>query len=461
MLTDRDRAILREMVARDRLIQRIGEELHPKQRAFALDASKRTAAQAGRRAGKSHALAGKYLMTGVNHPGELSLFVAISAARANEILGAGFSVLGKRIGWQPKATTRSGQLYWIFPNGHRVWVAGCKNRAEAEKFRGSRYAGAAIDECDSMRGHLPYLVEEALDPALLDLDGWLSLTGTPGVTPAGYFWEITTGEGNRRKWPTHHWNALDNPYLPDAAGWLRRRREELGLDENSPTYIREWLGQWVRDLDSLCYPYSPGRNRIEGQLERDPAWRYVLGVDLGVVDATAFVVLAWRDQDPQIHIVESCSFTGLSPSQAGIKVGEFRGRYPGIRIVADTGGQGKAFVAEWAYRYGIRAESAHKLDSRGQICFVADLLRSGSVKVHTPGCDSLIQQWSTLPWNADRSGHDESYLDHEADAARYGMLAIRPLKAIVGVDEPPPGSPAYEAREEAKRRAEAFRGSRR
>jgi len=454
-LGPRERAICEEIVRRRRLKKRVAEALHVKQRAFACDSCKRLAAQAGRRAGKSTGLAGRFFLTAIDNPTECSVFIAISAARANEIIGTALRTIGKAIDWEPKPTSRAGQLYWIFPNGHKLWVAGCKNKADAEKFRGSRYAGAAVDECDSMRRHLQYLVEDILDPALMDLDGWLALTGTPGVTPTGYFHAITTGEDKIQSWPTYHWTALDNPFLKDPAGYLRRRREALGLSETSPTYRREWLGEWVLDLESLCYPYDAARNAIEGPLTGHD-WRYVLAIDLGVVDDTAFALLAYRARDPVIRVVETRTYHNSTPSSIGLRVGEWRARYPGARIIADTGGIGKGFTAEWAARYGIFCEPAHKADCAAQIVLTGDLIRTGALKIHLPGCDTLARQWCVLPWNPDRTGHDPAYEDHESDAVRYGVMAIRPLITVASVDEPPPGTPAFEQRQEAARRAAVF-----
>lgn len=451
------------MVYRNRCTERIASALHPLQRAFACDPVKRIAAKCGRRSGKSHGVAGRYLLTAVSNPNEVSVFIAISAARANEILGRAFRQLDRTIdldslGMRPRAVTKVGQLYYQFPNGHRIWVAGCKNRADSEKFRGDPLCGAGVDESDSLRGHLEYLATECLEPALMDFDGWIALVGTPGVTPVGYFHDITTGLGKPKKWKTYEWTVLDNPFVRDPEGWLRRRREELGLDEDAPSYQREWLGRWVLDLESLCYPYDPARNRVWGPLEDvvSGEWKFVLGVDLGVVDSSAFVVCAYRQWDPVIHVIESTAMAGLAPSVAAVRVMQYKQRYPGIRIVADTGGQGKAYVQEWSVRYGIGVTPAIKVDRRGQIALVGGLLRTNSIILHEPDAGSLAAQWQMLPWNVKRDGHDESYEDHESDAARYAILSIRPNYKS---EELPPahGSEEWLRKEQERAKEEAFR----
>ena len=455
-MTDVHPAIL-ERAKRELRVQRILSCLHSKQREFAAHPSRRIAAHAGRRSGKSHGIAGRLMTTAVRNPGLMSVFIAISAARANDIIGRAFEVLGKSTGLVARPTKRDGQLCYEFPNRHLIWIAGCKNRADAEKFRGSPLCGAAVDESDSMRGHLEYLAEEVLEPALLDEDGWLALTGTPGVTPVGYFHAVTTGEGCQQ-WPTFNWTVLDNPFLPHAEEWLAEKCKRMGLDPTSPSYLREWMGQWVLDTESLCYPYSAAINHEFGAFDDEgkPGWRYVLGVDLGVNDPCAFVVVAYRPESPELRIIEATQADGLSPSGAAARVLQYHERFPGIRIVADTGGQGKAFVAEWIQRFSLPAEAAYKLGVAGQIALVTGLLRSGSVKVHSPAASALIAEWQILPFNGDRDGHDEGYADHLSDAARYAILAAQP-RYSGEQEDPEPGTVEYVRRQLEKEREAAFK----
>jgi hypothetical protein len=421
------RALLEERAKRSILGRAVLRALHAKQRAFATNKAKRVAAHCGRRSGKSHGIAGKFFLTAIANPGRTSVFIAISVSRANEIIERAFRILARKVGWGPRPTKDNGQVYWVFPNGHKVWCAGCKNKSEAEKFRGDPYCGAAVDEADSLRGHLQYLVEDVLEAALLDFDGWLALLGTPGVTPAGYFHDVTTGSNGQRHWATYHWTVLDNPFLPNAARWLTARREVLGLSEDSPTYRREWLGQWIADLDSLVYAYDPSRNDVTEPIDNSrDEWRFFIGVDLGVTDATAFVAGAYRPSNPELHALESQSWVGLGPSSAYVKLREWMLRYPKCRVVADTGGQGKAFAKEWADMHQLFVEPAMKLDVVGQVAFVNGMLRSGVCKIHQPGCRTLTHEMSQLPWNENRDGHEQSYPDHECDAFRYLVLAMRP-----------------------------------
>ena len=80
-------------------------------------------------------------------------------------------------------------------------------------------------------------------------------------------------------------------------------REVNGVStpRGSPTYRREYRG----DVGSLVYPYSHNFNRLLDDKALPEQLAYVLGVDIGFTDATAFVVAAIAPRSPYIYIVEA------------------------------------------------------------------------------------------------------------------------------------------------------------
>src|SRR6478752_1408654 len=233
--------------ARDiRTARRFLRDLHPKQRAFVLDASRRKVAVCSRL-----------------YP-ELQL-------KLREIDGQRLLIVG---------LTR-----------HSIWLAGCKDQSEVGKFRGAGngYKRVAIDEAQEYGAFLRDLITGAIEPALVDKKGQLLLAGTPGPIPAGIFYEVSTGDGGPQ-WPTHHWTIFDNPHIRDAEEEIRLFCATYGLDKDSATYRREYLGQWVRDEGALVYPYSANVNACRAD-EVPDGGHLVLSLDFGVVDATAFTLL--------------------------------------------------------------------------------------------------------------------------------------------------------------------------
>jgi hypothetical protein len=94
-------------------------------------------------------------------------------------------------------------------------------------------------------------------------------------------------------------------------------------------------------------------------------WDFVLGVDLGYEDSTAFVVLAFSEDVPEVY----CSTCRKESSHGGCRdCGEDQkvGReVQFVRSVVDTGGFGKMITEEMNKRFELNlfpAEKARKLD---------------------------------------------------------------------------------------------------
>lgn len=435
--------------------------LFPVQRAFVADPSPRKIALCSRRAGKSHAVAAWLLDGAADAPGEMSLYVALSRNSARMILWRALEQIDRaqRIGLRLGEV--DGQLIVRCPNGHRLWLAGCKDRSEVSKFRGPPYRRAVIDEAQAFGGYLSELLDDAIDPTLLDLRGEVAMVGTPGPIPAGYFYRASTGDGGAA-WPTHRWTVRDNPHLPHVDAWLAERRARNGWTEQHPTYRREWLGEWVRDEGALVYPYDDARNGWSGALP-EGAWRYGIGVDLGASEheqGTAFVAAAHRDGHPEVYIVEAQTWSGLIPSRTAAYLETWIARYTvnGVvpRVVVDEGGLGKGYAEEWRQTYQLPVERAEKSRKRAYIELVAGDMRAGLLRIDARRARPLVDELQVMTWDDDHAAPDERFADHAADAMLYIVRALRP-DYRPEIEPPRPGSPAAVNAEAAEIRAETMR----
>src|SRR5688572_10836791 len=208
--------------------------LHPKQLAFVKDPSRRKAALAGRRGGKSRGVGAWLVEGGESDPGGLSVYVARSKGNARLIIWPALEEMSASYNLGLRLREVDNQLMVYMPNGHRIWLAGAKDRSEVGKFRGPKYRRVAIDEAQEYGGYLRELIVEVFEPALGDKMGELALTGTPSPVPAGMFYEVTTGDGGQ-KWPTHEWTVLDNPYLRGQE-MLADYLSAYGIDANHPSF---------------------------------------------------------------------------------------------------------------------------------------------------------------------------------------------------------------------------------
>jgi hypothetical protein len=166
--------------------------LTPKQLAFVDDPHRAKAVLKTRRAGGSYAIAADLLATAL--AGGDGGYATVTARMAKRVLWSGRSglqALDRRFGLGFEF--REAELVARAPGGATITLGGAESRDECEKFRGVAFKKFYIDEPASFKAHLEYLVDEVLEPTLLDEDGTLALVGTPGRVLAGKFYEVTSG----------------------------------------------------------------------------------------------------------------------------------------------------------------------------------------------------------------------------------------------------------------------------
>jgi hypothetical protein len=432
--------------------------LFPEQQDALTDPSRFKTYLCPRRSGKSHANAADMVMCSEDYPDEDSLCVSITRGHCRATMGNALERIASTFELPIKPRTLDGRLYYHNERtNHRMWMSGCKDFNEAEKLRGDYLVKVLIDEAQSfpLQPHpassvdntdktqpkmlLQYLVEDVLAPRLLDRRGSLVMTGTPGPLLKGYFWEVTTGDGTRPKWPTHSWRMQDNLYIPDVDAQIAELCRQFGWDPTSPSYQREILGKWVTDPHGLIYRYEGQRNAWDGGpypecidrvlTEHGSNIMWVLGVDLGHWDATTFVLGYHPRGTAQWGIVSATGGSELTMPQRAQTIRqvqrelERRGQRLAV-CVMDTGGGGKMIAHDLTTTHGIAIEAATKQDKAAGIRLVQADLVSGNLRVNALECLPLLNEWSVLPWDLAHMGHDDRYADHFADATLYLRRAL-------------------------------------
>jgi hypothetical protein len=278
--------------------------LFPQQRDLLDDESKTKVALCSRRAGKSFALSVLALDTAFTFEGSMIPVISITRQQAKRIVWPVFQELDRRneLGLRFNAA----ELSCTLPNGSQIFLTGASTEEEIQRLRGPKYPLVVVDEAQAFKSYLAELVSDVLEPAVLDYDGSIVLAGTPNAICRGFFYDASQPES---AWSVHHWTLLDNPHIPRAAQWLEDRCRRYGWSQSNPTYLREYKGQWIRDSSSLIYPNIP----VIAELP-DDEWEYVLGLDLGYIDSTAFVICAYSTATGRLVVVESFKKTKLLPS---------------------------------------------------------------------------------------------------------------------------------------------------
>jgi hypothetical protein len=436
-----------------------------RQQEVANDRSELKALLCGRRGGKTEFLA-RWLYEGLLlWPGENHVYVVLRKNQARRIMKRMLERLNRQLKLGLTFTEKDQQLFCVHPNGGTIWLTGCDDALEAEKFRGDRYGRVVIDEAGSFGQYLQMLVEESIEPALADLNGQLIVAGSPGLVPRGYFWAITTGDDSEiRQWPTYAWTCLDNPHI-DASKFIATneagrpvpgpRLVERGWSAEHPTFRREWLGLWVKDLQEMAFPYDAILNHTDSAPE-DGDWRHAIVVDLGASEerkSTAFGVFGTRTGMPELYVLETEKRAGMIPSGIAARVQMYRERYPRAQVIVDEGALGKGYANEMRERHGIPCEAAHKSEKLAYAEMTRGELLSGQLKIVGSRNRELVDEMYALTM-ADLA--DRVSWAHLCDVLLYGSRALRTVYRPEEVP-PVPGSPEAVQAEirAAKKAAEA------
>lgn len=238
-------------------------------------------------------------------------------------------------------------------------------------------------------------------------------------------------------------NFRENPHI-DQDDYER----QLGMA--TPIVRRQMLGEWVQDAYGNVYGnFDPTRNVTNAHpaILRPKLSRFVLGLDFGVTDPTAFVVLGWAEHERKVYVLEAFKESGMLAEEAAMKYRELDARYHFERVVGDLGGLGKAYANEMTVRFQVPMVPAEKSNKHGYIMLLDSALARGELVACASSAEPLIREWVELPW--DEAGQKEAagFDNHCADACLYAWRAAHAYLEEPAADRPKAGTPDYFARQ--------------
>lgn len=368
---------------------KLQRSLFAPQLAYVQDSSDISAALCTRRAGKSVGGFSSLYFTGLKYPTSTLPYITLTRRSAKNIIWPVIKEVNCKheLGIQMKEA----ELAAVLPNGSQIVLHGADTEAFISRLLGGKYPGIVIDEAQAFGTHLERLVFDVLQPATLDYNGYIKLQGSPGIIPHGLFYNLTK-EGTK----CHRWSVLDNPYIPHAAQWLAELKQRRGWDDNNPTWRREYLGEWCYDPSALVYKFNEKINTYETLPNYD--WNYIIGVDYGWNDATAFCVLAYSEHYPDAFVVDCYGYSEMIPSRVAQELQRIMAKYKPERIIADTGGLGKSITEEMRVRYELPIMAAEKTEKYMAIDALNGDFIDKRLYVHK-SLHALINQMHNLTWD--------------------------------------------------------------
>ncbi len=413
MTTDRKDLELLEAIQRDKarragaadpvaFAKSVGVDADPWQARVLRSKAKRILLNCCRQAGKSTTFALRALHRAIYTPKALVLIVAPSWRQSAEVLRKVQDFLGALP--VPVHLDTDSKTEVALKNGSRI----VSLPAGEAKIRGfSAVTELILDES----GDVPDELYHAVLPMLIISRGTLLAGGTPKGR-RGFFFESWDKGGDG-------WDRIEAPWAEcprmDATEIAAQR---LGLKEK---FAQEFECQFVRLSGGMVYAsFIEAVNVVESLPPNDGKWHYLLSIDFGFVDATAFCVLGWRDNDPTLYVALSFKESGLHADDIAERVKMLRTTYAFSKIVGDIGGYGKGPAMELQSRYALTIEPAPKTEKAGFIDLLNAAFSRGLVKVYRPTNEALVAEVVALPWNDTRTNHADGYEDHLCDALLYG-----------------------------------------
>jgi hypothetical protein len=370
------------------------------QLAFVRDRAPFKTACTSRRAGKSVGAAGALLDSAITRPGSVNPYITLSRVNAKRIIWRTLKKLNAE--WELRGEPNESDLSLTFPNESVIYLAGAKDKSEIEKFRGLGMGRAVLDEAQALPAYIEELIDDVIEPGLMDFDGDLILIGTPAPVPVGYFYNCT----QRAEWSHHAWTVFENPHIEAKSkkspqAHLERALARRGVSINDPSIQREWFGRWVYDPNALVFRWSPANGYATPP---SGTWETVIGVDLGFDDADAIAVLAFAEGRPEAHLREEHVLPKQTVSELAERLGALVSKHEPLAIVMDTGGLGKKIAEEIRKRYALPIKAAEKQRKFEYIELLNDALRSR--RFFAPANGRFAQDCMLVEWDRDRSKGD-------------------------------------------------------
>ncbi len=453
------------------IIEAMGNELAGKFRDAWDDPSDVMYFRTGKRMGKSEFGARKLLRGALLHPRSTNPYITPTSRQARLL----FWPILKRVIERhvPDAKVLDHEMSVKIPDFGTIIAGGCECESDIGRWFGIPFAEAMIDECGTFPPYLKALVEEGIEPSTMDFGGKILLAGNPGNAPHGY-WYDCTGPQRTSTVPLYTGDARENPFIPDAAEFFRKKLAQHGWTESNPTFRRMYLGEWANDPSALCFPYDDSRNSIERLPDRSlnggvlapDLWRWVIAADVAGVGITSIVVVCSHPHDPRMFVWSSESHSGWLPDDLVDRVVAIReDRSHGYDMshgpfVVDVGGLGSVHALHLSRNARMLFEAAEKHEKKSAIRTTHDELLSGRIQVLSWHLTAGLRgQWGVLEWDADHALWRDGPPDHEADAALYGIRRLRHYTQV-GSTPPTPMTPERMAERIKERRLREVRGAR-
>lgn len=463
------------LLAESRRRARPIDSLFPEQLAALKDPCPRKCIWTSGRAGKSTAILTGFVDDALQNPGSVYFYFCLTGPHVEEIAWPHLRRLdteyriGGRLQWH--------KLRYVLPNGSWIRLFGFDRPLALDRFYGIKLKGVAFDEAAFCNVDLEELIEDTIAMRLLDQAASVYLMSIPGRVPRSLFDAIISGFERREnmsavrsptkpRWSVHSWTWRENPAMRELVQAELERMEAEDPDQlKLPRVRRNYFGERVDERGARVYAYSrekciylrvdeaTGAEVSEWKL-RPSSDRYVLGVDFGWDDSTAFSLNAWRQDSPLFVELESYKQAEMRMAAIAARIRMYRDfveddQYHNLTIVGDHAH--KAYFQELVRRYDLPIKIAEKTNKLDWIEVANDDLTLGRAQFVDPDSSPHCAEQLKLNRKVLKSGKWVEQPGAPNDCCDAWLVAYREAYHYLHQEqpeEPKPGSREWFEREE-------------
>jgi hypothetical protein len=431
-IVDEFNAIEMELIRRGIVPLDLNTISFPKQIAFVEDESRFVDALCTRRAGKSNGIAMKLYNKAKKHKRALLPYFALTRDSAKNTMWNILLETAERMRIKVEASESKLEVKLV-ENDTIIKLFGADMKNFIARIRGIKTPLAAVDEAGEFGTHLEKLIDDILTPAIGDYeDGQICLTGTPGRVPVGYFYDVT-GLG-KFGYSHHHWSLFDNPYFPNPVRFVDEIVKKKGWLPDNPTYLREYCGKWVKDIDALVFKYDHNVNHYADSDLKKGKWNYIMGVDVGFRDADAISIVGWHENERTTYLIQEEIGRGRDITDLATSIDRLNKQYNPIKIVMDTGGLGLKIAEEIRRRFSLPVVAAEKNRKFEYIELLNDALRGK--RFFAKSTSTFANDCALIEWDEERSTPDRKVVSDKfhSDITDSVLYAYRESLSFLSED---------------------------
>jgi hypothetical protein len=465
---------LSDSVRIEQILKGLYAPLVKEQRNFLLEKSRFAVASCPRQCGKTFTLARDLIGTCIETPNSEVMYIAITAAAARSIMWSasedGIQSILPRIGLVEGKDyeLHDSRMEVRFSNGSLLTLVGV-DRADFNKLRGQKKDLIIVDEAQ-LQILLGTAVRSVLNYMLLARKGRLRLAGTPNWSCTGYMHSAVHGLQEAKGWAVHSWTTKNITSQPHLWKGALERKQQLGLADDDPEWLREGLGIWAKDTTRTVLPVDLWKATWDGKLpelipsidksimvRRRQQMIRQIGLDLGSTGVTAAVCIEYSLEEGIVRELQTKTLYDSEIDQMASVLKEMRANLNvTLPVVVDQGGLGELVSRQLMQRHGIPCIAAMKYDRDMQIKELRSACRTGKLFVIHGG--ELHKELSLLvydikAWERGIREIDPRVEDHRFDALRYvWWMAKAHLAQMPDVPESYEQKREREVREEQEKR---------